>query len=456
MTTTPSAGFEELRKILKHLTGYPPPFEIPGYDDALELLQEGNPGIGWSQFNELLLLLGYKRVSVAFFQFLVDKTTNYKQESTIKSMEALKRGVDNFRQIALINYGSITHAYDELSTEEEILEAQLENLERIDPVEYEQRQAPLCEIHEISGQDTYYLGYISAEKLNPEQIIRQSEVRRLGKRNYDLYLSSDYLDVYIATSMREKHEYFTVNEVINNIFHHHDLKDLKLRWFDPTQAYCPNRIDKGLFEALMLKRAKCTIYLIQESDTFGKDSELASTLAQGKPVIAYVPLVDDGFTEDLIKELSNLNPTQSERDLILEQLRRFEPSQAWNNQEIRNWIDAPSSFNIQAAKDMLHSFIKRHYDKRAEVLAATHPLGLQVNLQTGVANGVLVVRTVDKCAALIRRILTNSMEFSISVDVDKTGEYLYLRERISDCIYRVVSGDPLLTNTFWNFYLDPA
>lgn len=39
----------------------------------------------------------------------------------------------------------------------------------------------------------------------------------------------------------------------------------------------------------MLKRARCTIYMAQETDTFGKDSELATTLAQGKPVIVFCP-----------------------------------------------------------------------------------------------------------------------------------------------------------------------
>src|ERR1022692_1131906 len=53
------------------------------------------------------------------------------------------------------------------------------------------------------------------------------------------------------------------------------------------------QINKGLVEALMLKRARCTVYMVQESDTMGKDSELASTLAQGKPVIAYVPQITD-------------------------------------------------------------------------------------------------------------------------------------------------------------------
>src|SRR5205807_9604853 len=83
-----------------------------------------------------------------------------------------------------------------------------------------------------------------------------------------------------------------VSELGRMIFDHPTIRDLKLRWFDPTQAYCVERIDKGLAEALMLKRAKCTVYLVQETDTLGKDSELASTLAQGKPVIAFVPYVE--------------------------------------------------------------------------------------------------------------------------------------------------------------------
>ena len=38
----------------------------------------------------------------------------------------------------------------------------------------------------------------------------------------------------------------------------------------------------------MLRRASVTIYMTQDIDTLGKDSELAATLAQGNIVIAYV------------------------------------------------------------------------------------------------------------------------------------------------------------------------
>jgi hypothetical protein len=92
---------------------------------------------------------------------------------------------------------------------------------------------------------------------------------------------------------------------------------------------------------------------------------------------------------------------------------------------------------------------KAVYDKRARTLKDSHPLALQVNLATGVANGVLVVRTISECAALLRRILLSNMEFALE---EKDGMWS-LREKISGCIHRVVTNDRKLNNCFWNFYL---
>jgi hypothetical protein len=76
-------------------------------------------------------------------------------------------------------------------------------------------------------------------------------------------------------------------------------------------------------------------------------------------------------------------------------------------------------------------------------------LAIQVKLDTGVANGVLVVRTVAECAVLLRRILLYDMDFS----VEETPDMWYLRERVSGCIFRVVTKNRKLDNSFWNFYL---
>ena len=92
---------------------------------------------------------------------------------------------------------------------------------------------------------------------------------------------------------------------------------------------------------------------------------------------------------------------------------------------------------------------KAVYDKRAETLKDSHPLAGQVNLDTGVANGVLVVRTIQDCASLLRRVLLSDMELAVR---EENGMW-YLREKISGCIYRVVTNDRKLNNCFWNFYL---
>lgn len=65
---------------------------------------------------------------------------------------------------------------------------------------------------------------------------------------------------------------------------------------------------------------------------------------------------------------------------------------------------------------------------------------------------MLVVRSTENCAQLIRNIVLQRLEF----ELDEAKEGLFLREKISGCIFRVMTKDSMLTNTFWNFYLDPA
>ena len=292
------------------------------------------------------------------------------------------------------------------------------------------------------------------EKTKKLKSLRDETVEK-GKKNNEAYLVSDHLDAYVATSMRLKHEYMTINKITKKIFEHSDIKDMQLRYFDPTQAYCDNRIDKGLTEALMLRRASCTIYLAQESDTLGKDSELASTLAQGKAVIAYIPTCDDAFFEEYLDILKQTNKGIVDIELLLEQLKIFKPNLAWEDETVMEWIRDKDSVQVKKVKEKLKEIMRDHYNKRADTLSNKHPLCIQVHLDSGVANGVLVVRTIDDCVKLLKKIILNDTEFNLDFDKDPEGnEHLYLKEKISNCIHRVMSGNKLLSNSFWNHYLE--
>jgi hypothetical protein len=436
--------------------------ELPAL--AVQVLAPEGSGLGYSQLNELLLLLGFDRVTHTFFQFLIDGTTEYTDGAAIGTFEQLEMGVDRFRSLGLLMFGNVKYAFKALSRDAELLEQRLEQLRPVAPTHFTARHEPISPIQPIPADRTYYLGYIIERELksrlarDPNDVEAQTQeterltIVDLGKSNQEAYLASDHLDVYVATSMRQRHEFLAVNRLGKAIFSHPDLVDLKLRWFDPTQAYCRDRIDKGLSEALMLRRAKCTIYLAQESDTLGKDSELASTLAQGKPVIAFVPEVSSDFSTRLLTELGEAYPDKRPQELLMEQLQVIEPAAAWTDPLVRQWIENPVSMDLGVAIDRLQQAIARHYDGRARTLQDIHPLGVQVNLATGVANGVLLVRTVDTCAALVRRIMTATLEFSVSEENGAT----VLREKISNCVFRIATGDVMLSNAFWNFYLDPS
>ncbi len=298
-------------------------------------------------------------------------------------------------------------------------------------------------------------------------------VQRRATQNQSTYLTWDHMDVYFATSMRKPWEYKDFYDFVESVMSASELKELDIRYFDPTQSFTDNRINKGLVEALMLRRARCTVYSVQDTDTLGKDSELASTLAQGKTVIAYVP--------DVVVETRTCELLAEDVGTILERLRfilyadenlpqRLSDEQLSSLGRVRDRLDGLMSARVwlsvpdEDASDSLKSELgpdleefcriialseRVVYDRRATTLRESHPLAIQVNLGTGVANGVLVVRTIPDCAALLRRVLLFGMDFDLE---EKDGMW-YLRERISGCIFRVVTSDRKLSNCFWNFYL---
>jgi hypothetical protein len=308
------------------------------------------------------------------------------------------------------------------------------------------------------------------------RVDRLAGVRAQAVRNQDVYLTWDHMDVYFATSMRKRWEYEDLYDFVQGLMGREELTGLNLRYFDPTQSFTDNRVNKGLVESLMLKRAQGTVYSVQDTDTLGKDSELAATLAQGKPVIAYVPEIEpqarvaqlmgeDPVTiqdrlrfviyadESLVRSLDveDLEFLQGFREL-----ERFEQGRLWRSlpdEGAAAALRAELGARLERVCRIIAAAESRIYNRRAVTLRENHPLAIQVNLDTGVANGVLVVRRIPDCARLLRQVLTGTMEFDLRKN-DRDRMW-YLRERISGCAYRVVSLDRKLTNCFWNFYRRP-
>lgn len=114
------------------------------------------------------------------------------------------------------------------------------------------------------------------------------DARQKAIQNTEYYLSSvNDLDVYVATSMRTRKNFRDMADACERIFSDQRLKDLHLRYFDPTLSAAKGHEDKGLIECLMVKCAKLLVYCEGEKESYGKDAEAAMALSLGKPVIFF-------------------------------------------------------------------------------------------------------------------------------------------------------------------------
>ena len=456
-------------------------------------------------FNEILLLLNQHKVSEGFFKYFFKKT-----EGKLVNIENIKNSITNFRGLGLLTFGNSRFAYKKLCMESyDYIQNLLSKHNRINNISIKNSTDKIT-IKQIPKNKTWYNGYISKKlydkerlklitelaninlSLNVKKELKElyseigDEIEQIEKKafyNTDVYLSCSNLDVYVATSMRNKWDFENVSEFISDLFTQKSIIPLRLRYFDPTQSHCPNRIDKGLIEGLMLKRSKCTIYLVQEDDTLGKDSELASTLAQGKPVIAYIPRIDINsqakkimkfplsyiknryyslgaaniFDDEYVfKILSGIN--KEFKKLIFNFISEIDSYR--ESQPFSLWLKKEEEFK-QQNKDKFKKICKiistaefYHYNKREETLTKNHPLAIQTHLESGVANGLLVVRNITDCSNLLESIFNNNMSFTINHTYADNYGFKYLQEDISKCIYRVETEYNKLTNSYWNLYFD--
>jgi hypothetical protein len=461
-------------------------------------------------------------------------SSNLEKLITCPQLNEINKGISKFRCYSMLCYGNFKFAFQQLRllSSAEIHDALLPFSDDSDQIEktYTDRPEFILDIMHIEKDLTFLLGEIIFPKLSkelkkidllqkektrfsPEELSNYynqveslkdkvfPEVQKKGLINTDIYLTWDYMDIYIATSMRNKWEFEETYEFIENLFPHdkkgknNKIANYNLRYFDPTQSKCSHSRDKGLIEGLMLKRVKCTIYMVQESDTFGKDSELASTLAQSNPVIAYVPQYSieayaekvksypleffkkrlmlwksEGLFKDpelipkfrsvaepyvdiidnfLASSSGNIRPEDSiirqlvdgiakdkkltanfdnvyngffkaNESLIQSYLSAFDGELKENDEifQFAYWEEKEKDFkanykSFELICKLLAIVECYNFNKRADTLMWRHPLSVQIDINSGVANGLFVVRSAEKCIDLLCNILLNRLEFCI-------------------------------------------
>ncbi len=357
--------------------------------------------------------------------------------------------------------------------------------------------------HIEAGSRSYYQRYEKAKEICSRETtpvnISQSikELQHTGRQNTFSYVTFPDLDIYVATSMRDPHHFTTTSRLIQSLRLSSELDGLKLQIFDPTQSYSHDRIDKGLIECLMIHKSKLTLYNAQEADTFGKDSEAAVSLAEGHPVVIYVTRLfdnsgsdgikrayeaidlgrgrrkngEDGFLMELRKhkilskdEAEKLKPSAiSKTDIVGLLLEKYARRTVFTmpihdisaGLETHGYpIPEPSDGETEESAAFLknvHDYaygIMERLERRAATFLEGHPLALQVSVKDGVARGVIVTRSIDVTARVVRGILLGNL----SLELRPTAYSWHLLEKLTQSPIRVVTNDPYLRATLQEAY----
>lgn len=146
-----------------------------------------------------------------------------------------------------------------------------------------------------------------------------------------------------------------------------------------------------------------------------------------------LPDVQD-LSEQFSKAMDDFDPLFS---LIPDEHDAFKRANPWIDDFIKMFVFAESV----------------NFDKRAATLAKYHPLGVQIDMTSGTANGVLVVRELGQCTHLLEALLLNAMTFKI---IEEKDFGTCVIDTISGSRFRVVTNDPILTASFWNFFEAPS
>lgn len=88
-------------------------------------------------------------------------------------------------------------------------------------------------------------------------------------------------------------------------------------------------------------------------------------------------------------------------------------------------------------------------EQRSRFYRDVHPLARLIDFRSGVAVGAMVTSDLSEVSELLVRTFDNDMQYELCHP--KPG-YYRLKERLTGSVVRLQTSDPLLRETFWNYY----
>lgn len=416
-----------------------------------------------SELNQLLVLSHEAGLSPAFFRYYwlsaPDHTYDVRSVgrvdegwfagSEIVSLEHLAWGLRRFYIDALLYFGNVRAAYRRLRNFDSDELSRFFTAERIDTAALEER-GPELPLLPIAKDDRYLISEMACKSFDDSA--GTSDLRQALMEGYREHVGAGggpisprrLLDgSYIKDNYGDRHQQlmFAADELLDEEID--AVQELEGRLHELATKF-------ELARDAALENTKLYLSMVEELDSY-----VATSMRTREDFREMAAFCDEVFGDDRLKMLK---------------VRYFDPTtSAAAGHEDKGLIEC---LMVKCAKMLIYFAGGRDsYGKDAEAAMAlsqgkpvifycsqeqrerfyrdVHPLSRLIDFRTGVAVGAIVTSDVAEVSELVTRVLTNRMEYE--VEQPRSG-YLRLRERLTGSVVRLQTNDPLLRETFWNYY----
>lgn len=368
---------------------------------------------------------------------------------TISDLEQLYWGLYRFYVDALLFYGNVRTAYQELREKSDHELRSFFTSRRWDPEAMSQRGAPLP-LATIARDNRYLISEMACKSY--DAAAGEIDLRTVMRAAFDEHQASgggpiSFLQLvegnYIQRdySDRKGQFQFSLDDLLSEQVTTVEELEEKLRRV--SEAFAQAR-------AAALKNTENYLSMVGDLDVY-----VATSMRTRDNFRAMADFCQAVFEDSGLESLH---------------LRYFDPTlSAARNHEDKGLIEC---LMVKCAKVLVyHAGERESFGKDAEAAMAlslgkqvifhcdeeerqrfyreVHPLSRLVEFRTGVAVGVMVTDEASMVSELLRRIFSNDMQYALR---QPRAGYLCLVEKLTDCTVRLQTSDELIRETFWNNY----
>ena len=414
-----------LQEILKSI------FQPPAYNLALDR----------EKLNRLLLNCERQPVTEHFYQYFFGGA---------RSLEDFETGVERFRVKAMWLYGNFHFAFKKLATSPlSAFDAIIKRTEPRSPDPFRAR-VPFEDVEPIPTEDLQLLGYITGkQKVTDLDMCLQTLqlMRATGGPGVEAVLKT------VGADKQKK---------IANILLDYGISfpgDGTAELTGDSLSAISGRVGEILGdlqakqeEAVEIGKRNTHRYLtLPHLDVY-----VATSMREPEDYVNQHNFIRDVFSDPQVDDLRlrYFDPTLSYADnritkglIEMLMLRRATVTIYTASEKDTLGKDSELAATLAQGKAVI-AYVPPELDAKANQLRVDHPLGLQIDVGTGVAHGIIVVRSARDCAKMLRKVLLRERTFTIR---HEKGNFL-LEETETKSVLRVVSDDPYLTHAFWTFF----